>query len=192
MFVFGCLLGGRRRRRSREAQTGFTAQYNTGTTQRARACLKKIQNAPRPSEHVVVVVRYESSRGDKIDRTKSNQTANNFGEKEKRKKKAGQESRQKTTDKKLASKEKDIVARTGHRRDKNKNKSTRNRNTNKSIKRRNKQKATTKYAPQQATQERPPYKRRNTTQAGRQGQGQRMQHTAKEKHRKKRRQQSNE
>ena len=84
MFVFGCLLGGRRRRRSREAQTGFIAQYNTGTTQRARACLKKNQNAPRPSEHVVAV-RYESSRGHKIDRIKSNQTGNNFGEKEKEK-----------------------------------------------------------------------------------------------------------
>ena len=88
MFVFGCLLGGRRRRRSREAQTGFTAQYNTGTTQRARACLKKNQNAPRPSEHVAVVVRYESSRDHKIDRTKSTQTANNFGEKEKEKSRA--------------------------------------------------------------------------------------------------------
>ena len=143
MFVFGCLLGGRRRRRSRGAQTGFIAHYNTGTTQRARACLKKNQSAPRPSEHVVVVVRYESSRGHKIDRTRSNQIGNNFGEKEKEKEKAGQESRQKTTDKKIASKEKDIVARTGHRRDKNKNKSTRNRNTNKSTNRRNKQNATT-------------------------------------------------
>ena len=30
-------------------------QHNTGTTQRAGACLKKNQNAPRPSEHPPVV-----------------------------------------------------------------------------------------------------------------------------------------
>ena len=95
MFVFGCLLGGRRRRQPWEAQNGYSTVVQYRHDPEGRGVLLWLFISHQ-------LIRYESGRGHKIDGTKSNQTGNNFGKKRKEKKrKAGQESRQKRTDKKI-------------------------------------------------------------------------------------------
>ena len=95
MFVFGCLLGGRRRRQPWEAQTGYSTVVQYRHDPEGRGVLLWLFISHQ-------LIRYESGRGHKIDGTKSNQTGNNFEKKRKEKKrKAGQESRQKRTDKKI-------------------------------------------------------------------------------------------
>ena len=75
MFIFGYLLGGRRRRQPREAQTGYsTVQYRHDSEGRGVLLWLFISHQ---------LIRYESSRRHKIDGTKSNQTGINFEEKNK-------------------------------------------------------------------------------------------------------------
>ena len=81
------------------------------------------------------MIRYESSRGHKIDGTKSNQTGNIF---RKKKGKQTEEKGQNSSQKETSSPGRDTEE------TQNKNKLTRNKNTNKSKNGRNKQKATVK------------------------------------------------